>query len=175
MRCLRKTHELEIYSLSRRICTLNYNYIIKGTPILKIWPIQVCFIYSEFFAGEETWNGGGVVQANCHHPFTTYTFKRQILKIAIKVIVYSVPPSPLVPCPTKRCFFFFYLCCCCCFLCLLEYFFAYIYGNWFYLSLMLSSWYIVSTFFIHADDKYCRMWSYIYIEDRVILILINKS
>lgn len=107
MRCLRKTHELEIYSLSRRICTLNYNYIIKGTPILKIWPIQVCFIYSEFFAGEETWNGGGgVVQANCHHPFTTYTFKRQILKIAIKVIVYSVPPSPLVPCPTKRCFFF---------------------------------------------------------------------
>lgn len=108
MRCLRKTHELEIYSLSRRICTLNYNYIIKGTPILKIWPIQVCFIYSEFFAGEETWNGGGgVVQANCHHPFTTYTFKRQILKIAIKVIVYSVPPSPLVPCPTKRCFFFF--------------------------------------------------------------------
>lgn len=59
MRCLRKTNELEIYSLSRRICTLNYNYIIKGTPILKIWPIQVCFIYSEFFAGEETWNGGG--------------------------------------------------------------------------------------------------------------------
>lgn len=61
MRCLRKTHELEIYSLSRRICTLNYNYIIKGTPILKIWPIQVCFIYSEFFAGEETrnWGGGG--------------------------------------------------------------------------------------------------------------------
>lgn len=110
MRCLRKTHELEIYSLSRRICTLNYNYIIKGTPILKIWPIQVCFIYSEFFAGEETWNGGGgVVQANCHHPFTTYTFKRQILKIAIKVIVYSVPPSPLVPCPTKRCFFFLYI------------------------------------------------------------------
>lgn len=109
MRCLRKTHELEIYSLSRRICTLNYNYIIKGTPILKIWPIQVCFIYSEFFAGEETWNGGGVVQANCHHPFTTYTFKRQILKIAIKVIVYSVPPSPLVPRPTKRCFFFLYI------------------------------------------------------------------
>lgn len=107
MRCLCKTHELEIYSLSRRICTLNYNYIIKGTPILKILPIQVCFIYSEFFAGEETWNGGGgMVQANCHHPFTTYTFKRQILKIAIKVIVYSVPPSPLVPCPTKRCFFF---------------------------------------------------------------------
>lgn len=126
MRCLRKTHELEIYSLSRRICTLNYNYIIKGTPILKIWPTQVCFIYSEFFAGEETWNGGGgMVQANCHHPFTTYTFKRQILKIAIKVIVYSVPPSRLVPCPTKR-GFFFYLFVVVAFLCLLEYFLAYI-------------------------------------------------